>query len=70
MLRLMPGSVGGIPGEMIVVGVTTVLGAAWLLWPFIDRAEDRRPRFVTALGIIALVAFLVLTVMAYVTTRV
>jgi cytochrome b6 len=70
MLRLMPGTIGGIPGEMIVVGVTTVLGAAWLLWPFIDRAEDRRPRFVTALGIIALVAFLFLTVMAYVTTRV
>jgi cytochrome b6 len=67
-LKFIPAKVGAIDGELLgVLGIGLAL-AAWALFPFWDRAASRgiRKGWVTALGILIVVGFVVLTILGWV----
>lgn len=67
LLKLIPAKIAGIDGELLgILGVGGAL-AVWALFPFIDRSDRMRPRrWVTVLGIAALLGFTALTILGWI----
>ncbi|RMI02869.1 MAG: cytochrome bc complex cytochrome b subunit [Calditrichaeota bacterium] len=66
-LKLLPGHVWFIEGEVLGVVLFALLGLAWLLVPFWEGRlpRDRRPRPMTVLGIIIVVYIVIMTILGY-----
>jgi len=71
MLKLLPGHVLGIEGELIGIMGISVAGLVWLLVPFLDRGDPRgrASRLWSIAGWIAIAVMAVLTAMVYVKTE-
>jgi drug/metabolite transporter (DMT)-like permease len=64
-LKYVPSTIGGINGELIVIGVLGLFGAAVLLLPFLDRNTERSRRVIRWVGLVSLLVMAVLTALAY-----
>jgi cytochrome b6 len=67
-LKLLPGSVAGLEGELIGLFAFGLAGLMWFFLPLIDRRSSREESspLVTAAGVLALVFIAVMTVLGYV----
>lgn len=65
-LKIVPSQVLFFEGESIAVGLMGLAGAFWFLVPLVDRRSSRgeRSSLFTAIGIIAIVLFVLLTLLA------
>jgi cytochrome b6 len=64
-LKYVPSTILGINGELIVLGVLGVFGAAVLALPFLDRNTDRSRRIIRSIAVVALLVMFALTGLAY-----
>ncbi len=66
-LKVLPGHILGVEGELFGVLAIGVAALAWLAVPFLDdpRGEGRRARLWTLAGVIAMVYIAVFTVLSY-----
>jgi cytochrome b6 len=66
-LRVLPGHILGIEGELFGVLAIGVAGLAWLAVPFLDDpgAQGGRARFWTLVGVVAAIYIVVFTLLAY-----
>jgi quinol-cytochrome oxidoreductase complex cytochrome b subunit len=66
-LRILPGHILGIEGELFGVLAIGVLALAWVAVPFLDdpRGAGARGRFWTMVGVVAAIYIAVFTVLAY-----
>ncbi len=68
LLKLLPGHILGIEGELVGILAISVAGGLWVLVPFLDRGGPARPfvgRLWLAAGWAAIAAMTALTVMVY-----
>ncbi|HEV8268435.1 MAG TPA: cytochrome bc complex cytochrome b subunit [Thermoanaerobaculia bacterium] len=65
-LKVLPGHILGVEGELVGLFAFTAGGLLWLLVPFIDKEPgDKRSRIVTAAGVLIVVYIAVFTLLAY-----
>jgi len=66
-LKVLPGHILGMEGELFGVLAIGVAGLAWLAVPFLDdaRGEGPRARFWTLVGAVAVIYIVVFTVLAF-----
>lgn len=67
-LKLIPGHVLFMEGEVLGILLFSVAGIAWMLVPFWDlkKHPERRPRPMTVIGVMAIVYIVVMTIWGYV----
>ena len=67
-LKIMPAKILFFEGEAIAIGLMGLAGAFWFMVPLIDRRSSRGERspWFTAIGIIAIVIFFILTILAWI----
>jgi cytochrome b6 len=66
-LKMLPGHILGIEGELVGIFGIGLGGLVWLLAPFLDdpRGRGRRARWMTALGVVAIVYIVGFTLIMY-----
>ncbi len=72
MLKVLPGHVLGIEGEVLGIFAISAAGLAWLLAPLLDRTAgsgDRRTRAFTIAGWVGLLFIAAMTLLAYLPPR-
>ena len=72
LLKVLPGHVLGIEGELFGIGVITLGGILWLLVPFLDRPGETpawRGTLFTVFGWVTLVFIAIMTLWAYMPVR-
>jgi cytochrome b6 len=67
-LKYLPASIAGIEGELVGLLAFGVAGLAWFFLPLLDRRSNREEPspFVTAIGVLAVVFIITMTVLGYV----